>query len=90
MSGVHAGVHMLLKQYMPRGIYVHCSAHRLNLVISDTCKVVNYMLDYFAIVSHIYSFFIDSGVTNIYFKEAQKQLGLGNLSSFTFAKTIFQ
>ena len=75
---------MLLKEHMPRGIYIHCSAHRLNLVINDACKVVDYMFDYFTIVSHIYSFFTDSGVINVYFKEAQKQLDLGNLSCLTF------
>ncbi|CAF2855335.1 unnamed protein product [Rotaria sp. Silwood2] len=40
MSGCAAGVHVLLKKYMPKGIYIHCAAHRLNLVINDTCKVV--------------------------------------------------
>jgi hypothetical protein len=89
MSGIHAGVHVLLKEYMPRGVYIHCSAHRLNLVISDTCKAVNYMLDYFGIVSHIHSFFTDSAVTSVYFNEAQKQLGLGNRSNLTCIWIVF-
>lgn len=76
MSGCHAGVHVHLKKVMPKAIYIHCSAHRLNLVISDTCKVVYYMSDYFSIVANVYSFFTESGVTNSYFKQAQKQLGL--------------
>ncbi|CAF4778005.1 unnamed protein product, partial [Rotaria socialis] len=34
MSGSQAGVQTLMRQnYMPRGIYIHCFAHRLNLVI---------------------------------------------------------
>ncbi|CAM4869410.1 unnamed protein product, partial [Rotaria socialis] len=76
MSGCATGVHVLLKKYMPKGIYIHCAAHRLNLVISDTCKVVCYVSDYFSIVSHIYSFFTESAVTNIYFNKAQTDLGL--------------
>ncbi|CAF1489191.1 unnamed protein product, partial [Didymodactylos carnosus] len=76
MSGCHAGVHVLLKKYMPESIYIHCSAHRLNLVINDTCKVVCYISDYFSIVSNIYSFFTESGVTNMYFKVAQQELDL--------------
>ena len=64
MSGCHAGVHVLLRKYMPKSIYIHCSAHRLNLVINDTCKVVCYMSDYFSILSNIHSFFIESSVTN--------------------------
>jgi len=78
MSGCNAGVHALLrKDHMPKGIYIHCSAHRLNLVINDTCKAVVYISDYFSIVASIHSFFTESGVTNSYFKQAQKELGLG-------------
>jgi hypothetical protein len=40
--------------------------------------VVSYILDYFSIVSNIYSFFTESGVTNTYFKEAQQKLSLGD------------
>ena len=76
MSGRHAGLHVLLKEHMPHGIYIHCSAHRLNLVINGTCQVVYYVLDYFSILSHIYSFFTESGVTNTYFKKAQQELSL--------------
>ncbi|CAF3819629.1 unnamed protein product, partial [Rotaria sp. Silwood1] len=76
MSGCVAGVHVYLKKYMPNSVYVHCAAHRLNLVISDTCKVVCYVSDYFSIVSQIYTFFTESGVANIYFKQAQIDLGL--------------
>ena len=66
-SAIHAGVDVLLKEYMPRAFYSHCAVHRLNLVISDTCKAVNYMLDYFGIVSHIHSFFTDSAVKSVCF-----------------------
>lgn len=78
MSGCHAGLHVLLKEHMPHGIYIHCSAHRLNLVINGTCQVVYYILDYFSILSNIYSFFTESGVTNTYFKKAQQELNLSN------------
>ncbi|CAF4531509.1 unnamed protein product, partial [Rotaria sp. Silwood2] len=75
MSGCVAGVHVYLKKYIPNSVYVHCAAHRLNLVISDTCKVIYYISDYFSIVSQIYTFFTESGVTNIHFKQAQIDLG---------------
>jgi len=80
MSGCHAGVHVLLRRFMPKGVYVHCAAHRLNLVIRDICNVVVYMADYFSILSNLHSFFTASGVTNQYFKHAQESLGLGNCS----------
>ncbi|CAF4096061.1 unnamed protein product, partial [Rotaria magnacalcarata] len=76
MSSCAAGVHVLLKKYMPKGIYINCAAHRLNLVINDTSKVVRYMSDYFSIASQLYSFFTESAVTNIYFNKAQIDLGL--------------
>jgi hypothetical protein len=38
MPGCHAGLHVLLKEHMPHEIYIHCSAHRLNLVINGTCR----------------------------------------------------
>jgi len=86
MSGCHAGVHVHLRKFMPKGIYLHCSAHRLNLVINDTCKVVCYMSDYFSIVANTYSFFTESGVTNTYFKQAQQELGLGDYYTSTLSK----
>ena len=81
MSGCHAGVHVLLRKYMPKILYIHCFAHRLNLVIIDTCKVVCYTSDYFSILSNIHSFFIESGLTNMYCKIAQQELDLGNYST---------
>jgi len=78
MSGCSAGVKALLrKDYMPNAIYIHCSAHRLNLVINDTCKAVVYMPDYFSIAASIHSFFTESGVTNSYLKQAQQKLDFG-------------
>ena len=70
---------------MPRGVYIHCSAHRLNLVLNDTCKAVNYLSDYFSIVARIHSFFTESGVTNVYFNQAQRYLGLGESSDLISA-----
>ncbi|CAF2121474.1 unnamed protein product [Rotaria magnacalcarata] len=43
MSGCHAGVQTILRDnFMPKGIYIHCFAHKLNLVIIDVCQVVTY------------------------------------------------
>jgi len=38
MSGQKGGVQTKLKQIYPYAIYIHCMAHKLNLVIVDTCK----------------------------------------------------
>ncbi|CAF1537476.1 unnamed protein product [Adineta ricciae] len=89
MFGRHAGVHVLLRKYMPKGIYIHCSARRLNLVVIDTFSVVRYMSAYFSIVSNIYSFFTESGVTNMYFKIAQQELDLGSYSILFIKRGLF-
>jgi transposase len=47
MSGKSAGLQTIMREeYMPKGVYIHCCTHRLNLVIVDVCKVVNYIRDF--------------------------------------------
>lgn len=78
MSGKHAGVQALLRQrYIPHAIYVHCYAHKLNLVICDVTKTVPYLCEFFSIVAKIYNFFHASSVTNEKFKTVQQQLNIG-------------
>ena len=36
---------------MPRGVRIHGSAHRLNFVLKDTCKAMNYFSDYFFLIT---------------------------------------
>ena len=78
MSGQHNGVHVILQQnFMPKAIYIHCMAHRLNLVICHVCLIVPYIDEFFSIISKIHEYFTTSGVTNRYFCDAQKLLKLG-------------
>lgn len=44
MSGQKGGVQTKLKQIYPYAIYIHCMAHKLNLVIVDTCKYLKVIL----------------------------------------------
>ncbi|XP_050064151.1 52 kDa repressor of the inhibitor of the protein kinase-like [Aphis gossypii] len=39
MSGHLNGVQAIVRRTFPRALYVHCSAHSLNLAISDACKI---------------------------------------------------
>ena len=78
MSGSNAGVQALLRQqYIPNAIYVHCYAHKLNLVICDVTHAVPYLPEFYSIISKIYTYFHASSVTNETFKSVQKQLNLG-------------
>lgn len=65
MGGIHVGVQTLMRQnYMSRGIYIHCFAHRLNLVTGSVCKVVSYIDEFMVILSKIHEYFTYSSVTN--------------------------
>lgn len=78
MSGKHAGLQAILREkYMPRGIYIHCSTHRLNLVIVGVCKVVPYVDEFFSIMSKLHNYFSSSGVTSECFRNAQQSLSIG-------------
>lgn len=82
MSGKHAGVQALLReQYILNAIYVHCYAHRLNLVICDVTKSVPYLSEFYSIIRKIHSYFSASSVTNETFKKVQQQLKLGKNKS---------
>lgn len=40
MSGNMNGVQAKIKEQHPAAVYTHCMAHRLNLVVLDTCKSI--------------------------------------------------
>ena len=46
MSGRLSGVQMRIEQYLECAIYVHWHAHRLNLVVVDSCKAVTFAADF--------------------------------------------
>ncbi|CAF2115223.1 unnamed protein product [Rotaria magnacalcarata] len=82
MSGCQAGVQTILRDnFMPKGIYIHCFAHKLNLVTIDVCQVVSYCAEFYSIISKINTYFTASGVTNAYFKNAQQLLELAILKA---------
>jgi hypothetical protein len=70
MSGEWAGVQALLKQIYPWLIYVHCVAHRLNLVVvaslKGTCKNI------LTLVDKLHSLF-SSAKTNDVFMKVQRE-----------------
>ena len=55
-SGVHKGVQKLVKDCAPYAVYVHWFAHRLNLVLVDTCKSVTEASEFFALLERLYVF----------------------------------
>jgi hypothetical protein len=56
MSGIHNGVQAIIKNEFPKDIFVHCSSHRLNLVINDLNKL-QHIQNYAGIIKSIIKFF---------------------------------
>lgn len=73
-TGVQA---LLRREYiMPSAIYVHCYAHKLNLVICEVSKSIPYLSEFHSIINKIYKYFHVSSVRNETFKNknVQRQL----------------
>lgn len=60
MSGIYSGVQKRIMEKEENGIYVHCNAHNLNLVINDAASGVPENVHFFLIVERIYTFFGNS------------------------------
>ncbi|XP_069502501.1 zinc finger MYM-type protein 1-like [Ambystoma mexicanum] len=76
MSGVSGGVQAKSRKYHPEGIYVHCYAHELNLVLCHTCKAIKEAKDFFSTMENLYTFFSTSLIHHHKFKAVQNTLGL--------------
>ncbi|CAF4150801.1 unnamed protein product, partial [Rotaria sordida] len=75
IAGKHASVQAFLRErYIPNAIYVHCYAHKLNLVICDVNKNVPYLLEFSSIISKLHKYFNTSSVTSKTVKHIQQQL----------------
>jgi len=62
MSGKCAGVQEKIRTIVPQALYVHCFAHRLNLVIVQAVKSVVPVADFFAVLQLGYNFLSGSNV----------------------------
>ena len=56
MSGVRKGVAARMKEYSPRGVYVHCYAHVLNLALQDTMNDVEPLRNALGTLQSLYNF----------------------------------
>ena len=74
MSGCNTGVQTIIKKKCPQAVYIHCSAHRLNLVLVDVSKKVKAASDFFAHLQSIYVFFSSSKCHELFFS-IQKSKG---------------
>lgn len=61
MSGKHQGVQAKIKEFHPQAVYIHCLAHRMNLVVVDSCSNVPLATSFFNILEALYVHFSKPG-----------------------------
>ncbi|KAJ8876386.1 hypothetical protein PR048_020831 [Dryococelus australis] len=71
MSSKHNGVQAKIKEQHPQATYIHCMAHRVNLVITDTCSHIQMAIGFFNIIESLYIYYSKSS-TRSKFLEVQK------------------
>lgn len=76
MKGVNLGIQRQIRNINPRGFFVLCSAHSLNLVINDAAKSSKQPIEFFNIVQKVYNFFAAS---IIYWQIFLKNIKYSNL-----------
>ena len=76
MSGKLGGVQKLIKDKSPMAYYLHCYAHRLNLVLIDTTKLVRQADDFFSLLEQLY-IFISNSIVHENFVKLQKEMHPG-------------
>lgn len=57
MSGAYLGVQKRLREKEGLAVYVHCTAHNLNLVINDAVRSVREVANYFSALQDLYVYF---------------------------------
>uniref|UniRef100_H3AYP6 DUF4371 domain-containing protein n=1 Tax=Latimeria chalumnae TaxID=7897 RepID=H3AYP6_LATCH len=75
MSGHVSGVQQRMKTDHPSAVYVHCMAHKLNLVLVDSCKVNRTAVGFFNVVEKLYNFFAVPNNHQV-FLDMQQALGI--------------
>lgn len=73
MSGKRSGVQARFREATGSGcIYIHCYAHRLNLVVVDTARGIKEVDNFFGLMEAVYRFFSVSSLRHGRFVQAQK------------------
>ena len=79
MGGCNSGVQTFLKEKCPQATYVHCSAHRLNLVLVDMAKMLESLLTFLHFCKDYMCSSLDLNVMNTSFQLRRLEVveGLG-------------
>ncbi|XP_062499285.1 zinc finger MYM-type protein 1-like [Corticium candelabrum] len=77
-SAVYERVQAQIRKLCPQAIYMHCFAHRLNLVLVDCSKNVEFVSEFFSVYQMLYLFLSSSAVLPV-FEEVQRVAVLQSL-----------
>ena len=75
MSGKDNGVQKKIRDIHPAAIYIHCMAHKLNLVIVASCMTTQHITSFFSNLQSLYVFFLRPG-NDKSFNACRDQLGI--------------
>lgn len=75
MSGKNRGLQAIIKETHPQAVYIHCLAHKLNLVAVDSCANVSYSKSFFNGLESLYIHFSQPGYHES-LKKIQISLGI--------------
>lgn len=76
VSGHITGLQRRIIDVEPRAIFVHCTAHTLNLVVQDTMQNINKVRDFLAVLRSMISFVKDSPKRQAMFNSLQSELSI--------------
>ena len=76
MSGHVNGLQSRVKEVNNLATYVHCCAHRLNLVLAGACANITEITTFFGCIEKIYTFITASHPRTVIFEKVQNELGL--------------
>ena len=71
-GGVKSGVQVRMRETYGNAVYIHCWAHKLNLVLVDVCA--DTVPEFFSILKSLYNFFSGSKLRHSHFITKQKAL----------------
>jgi hypothetical protein len=74
MSGRLNGLQARICRLVPKAIYFHCAAHRLNLVVVSACHSVKEAVNFFGTVQAAYNFIACAPTRLAVYEEAWKEL----------------
>jgi len=75
MSGAVGGLQAKIREKYPTAVYFHCAAHKLALVVTDTCKHIRSSITFFNLLEMLYIHFSQPS-SHSTFIQMQKKIGV--------------